>query len=452
MSNPYIQSTADQVAEMLDAIGASSIDQFFHEQVPAEFHLTKDLGLPPALSELEIQQELGGMAARNQSCATLSCFAGGGIYDHFVPSGIMSVAGRSEFVTGYTPYQPETSQGTLQAFFEYQTLISRLYALPVSNASLYDGASALGEALLLALSVREGANAVVLPEALHPDYRALVKTYLSEIGVEVRLARVSTNGTTDLSHLRELVGPDVAAVSVQHPNYLGCLENTAEFVKAAQAADALTVAVADPTTLGVLQPPGDWGADIAVGEGQGLGLNPYAGGETLGLFACKQDFIRKIPGRLVGVAQDRQNRRGFVLTLQTREQHIRRGKATSNICTNHAHNALRATIHLCLMGPQGLARIGRACVRNTQRLRQAIAARKPAALPTSSPTFKEFVVELACPAQEVIETLIPRGFLAGVALEPALGPKYRNRMLVSVTEKRTDAEIDRFATILGEYL
>jgi glycine dehydrogenase subunit 1 len=201
-----------------------------------------------------------------------------------------------------------------------------------------------------------------------------------------------------------------------------------------------------------LQPPGEWGADIAVGEGQGLGLHPYAGGETLGLFTCRQDFIRKIPGRLVGVAQDRQNRRGFVLTLQTREQHIRRGKATSNICTNHAHNALRATIYLCLMGPQGLARIGRACVRNTHRLRSLIAGRKPTAIPFAAPVFKEFAIRLACPATEVIEALLARGFLAGVPLERALGPEYANYLLVSVTEKRTDKEIDRFANALGEYL
>jgi glycine dehydrogenase subunit 1 len=452
MSNPFIQATPEQVTEMLEVIGAASIDELFLEQVPAEFHLNRDLGLPAALSELEIQQQLGDLAAKNESCATLACFAGGGIYDHFVPSAIMAVAGRSEFVTGYTPYQPEVSQGTLQAFFEYQTLVSRLYGLPVSNASLYDGASALGEALLLALGARDGSTAVVLPASLHPDYRALVKTYLSEIGVEIRTARIGADGTTDLAHLRELVGPDVAAVVVQHPNYLGCLENTSAFVDAAQSVDALTVAVSDPTTLGVLQPPGEWGADIAVGEGQGLGLNPYCGGETLGLFTCKQDFLRKVPGRLVGVAQDRQNRRGFVLTLQTREQHIRRGKATSNICTNHAHNALRATIHMCLLGPQGLARVGRACVRNTQRLLKTIASRKPSALPYSAPVFKEFVVRLACPATEAIDALLERGFLAGVSLEPALGPDHRNHLLVSVTEKRTDAEIDRFANALGEYL
>jgi glycine dehydrogenase subunit 1 len=279
-----------------------------------------------------------------------------------------------------------------------------------------------------------------------------VATYLGEIGVEIRVARIGADGTTDVEHLRELVGPDVAAVVIQQPNYLGCLENPAAFVEAAQSVDALTVAVADPTTLGVLQPPGEWGADIAVGEGQGLGLNPFAGGETLGLFTCRQDFIRKIPGRLVGVAQDRQNRRGFVLTLQTREQHIRRGKATSNICTNHAHNALRATIHLCLMGPQGLARIGRACVRNTHRLRSLIAVRKPGAIAFGAPVFKEFAIRLACPATEAIEALLARGFLAGVALEPALGPAYANYLLVSVTEKRTDAEIDRFANALGEYL
>jgi glycine dehydrogenase subunit 1 len=452
MSNPYIQATTDQVEEMLEVIGASSIDELFETQVPLEFHLRRDLGLPPALSELEIQQELGELAARNSSCATHVCFAGGGIYDHFVPSAIMAVAGRSEFVTGYTPYQPEVSQGTLQAFFEYQTMVSRLYGMPVSNASLYDGATALGEALLLALNARDGANTVLLPQALHPDYRALVETYLSELGVEIKPIPLAPDGKTDTQALKKLVSEQVAAVVVQHPNYLGCLEDTADFVSAAQSVDALTVAVADPLSLALLTPPGEWGADIAVGEGQALGLNPYAGGETLGLFTCKQEFMRRIPGRLVGMAQDRNNKRGFVLTLQTREQHIRRGKATSNICTNHAHNALRATIHLCLMGPQGMQRAATACVRGTQRLKKTLISRKPSAVPFSAPVFKEFVVQLACPAREAIDALHKRGFIGGVDLEPALGSDFRNALLVAVTEKRTDQQIDRFAAALGEYL
>lgn len=437
---------------MLARAGASSVDEIFNDQIPPEFQFKGSFDFPPALSEVEILREVGALAEKDLPTTRTVSFLGGGIYDHFVPSAIMHVANRSEYVTGYTPYQPEASQGLLQAFFEYQTLVSRLMEMPVSNASLYDGASALGEALFMALSVRSDRSRVVLPEGLHPDYRSLAETYLSHFGVSIETAPLNReSGTLDLDALRKLVDDQTAVVVLQHPNYFGCLEEAEEVSRIAHEAGALLTAVVDPVSLGLLAPPGSYGADIAVGEGQGLGLNQYAGGESLGLFTCVNDFIRKVPGRLVGVAKDRENRRGFVLTLQTREQHIRRDKATSNICTNHAHNALRATIYMCLMGPQGMQRVARMCARNTARLRQALEARKPGAIPFSAPTFKELVVRLNRPAREVRDALLAKGFLAGIPLDAPAG-KHADHLLVAVTEKRNDAEIDRFAEALGEYL
>ncbi len=452
MSNPYIQTTSAEQEEMLRVAGASSIDEIFSDQIPAEFQFRGEFNLPPALSEMEILRDIGAMADRNIPTSKCVSFLGGGIYDHFVPSAIMHVANRQEYVTGYTPYQPEASQGLLQAFFEYQTLVSRLFEMPVSNASLYDGATALGEALFLALSVRAERTQVVLPAGLHPDYRALVETYLKHFGVTIDTAPVSPEtGTLDLDKLKALLGDQTAAVVVQHPNYFGCLEEAEEVSRLAHEAGALLVAVVDPVSLGVIAPPGSFGADIAVAEGQGLGLHQYAGGEALGVFTCQTEFIRKVPGRLVGVAKDRQNRRGFVLTLQTREQHIRREKATSNICTNHAHNALRSSIHLCLMGPQGMRRVARACSRNLARLRSAITTKNPKAVAFTAPTFKEMTLRLNRPAAEVRDALLAQNFYAGIPLG-SLGSGYENHLLVAVTEKRTDAEIDAFAKALEEYL
>jgi glycine dehydrogenase subunit 1 len=435
---------------MLKVAGAASIAELFEDQVPANLLFQESFGLPPALSEPEIQRELGALAASNRSTGQVVSFLGGGISDHFIPAAVGMVANRSEFLTAYTPYQPEASQGTLQAFFEYQTLVCRLFGMDVSNASLYDGASALGEALFLALGAKPDATSVLLPATLHPDYRALVGTYLKHFGIRIDVVPMR-DGVTDVDAMREMAGPDTAAVVVQHPNYFGCLEDAGEFSRIARRAGALLVAVCDPLSLGVLGPPGTYGADIAVGEGQSLGLRQWCGGETLGIFTCKKEFTRRIPGRLVGIAHDRCDRRGYVLTLQTREQHIRREKATSNICTNHAHNALRATIHLSLMGARGLAWASRRCVRNLHRFRTAIRALKPQADAFGAPCFKEMTVRLREPAEKACAELVSKGFYAGVPAGPAW-PDFENLLLVCVTEQRTDDEIDRFAKVLGDYL
>lgn len=452
MSNPYIQATADQIDQMLSAIGADSIDQVFSDQIPPALQYKDSFELPPALSELELQSHLVELAGKNTPASSFVSFMGGGIYDHFVPTAIMHVANRSEYVTGYTPYQPEASQGLLQAFFEYQTMISRLYDMPVANSSLYDCASAAGEAVFMALGVHPNRKRIVISETVHPDYRNLVQTYMAHFDTQVDIVKHS-DGRCDLEAFDEYLKDDVAAVVVQHPNYFGCLEDVHEIEKRIRACGAMFIVIADPLSLGCLAPPGSYNADIAIGEGQPLGLNQYAGGETIGIFTCKQEFIRRVPGRLVGQTKDREDRRGFVLTLQTREQHIRRAKATSNICTNHAHNALRASIYLCLMGPQGMARAARACARNTQKLRDAFTARKPDALAFSAPVFKEFVVKTTRPATEVQQELMKQGFLAGIPLaRPMNNTDYDRHLLVAVTEKRSDAEIERFAEALGEYL
>lgn len=451
MSNPYIQSTPEQIEEMLQACSAKSIDSIFDDQIPSEFQFKSSHNLPPALSEPELQIHLLDLAGQNSSTNKLTSFLGGGIYDHYVPSAIMHVANRSEYVTGYTPYQPEASQGLLQAFFEYQSLISRLYDMPVSNASLYDCASALGEAVFMALGIKTEATRVIISETIHPDYRELLATYLAHFDVKIDTIP-QKNGQYDQAEFDKALGSDVAAVVVQHPNYFGCLEEVHDLSKKAKDAGALLIAISDPLSLGVLAPPGSYNADIAIGEGQPLGLNQYAGGETIGIFTCQKDFIRKVPGRLVGLAKDKTNRDGFVLTLQTREQHIRRAKATSNICTNHAHNALRATIYMCLMGPQGVSRVARACVRNTERLKAKLQAKSPNCIPFNAAVFKEFVVKLNANAETVCDELLQKGFLAGIPLSRNYGQGYDNYLLVSVTEKRTDKQIDAFAEALEKYL
>lgn len=444
MTNPFIQTTPEEEREMLQRVGASSIDEIFRDQIPAEYQFKGQFDVPPALSELEIQRELGKIAAQNRPTSAFVSFMGGGVYDHFIPSAVGAIANRSEFVTSYTPYQPEASQGTLQAFFEFQTLVARLFDMPVANASLYDGGSALGEAVFLALGVRSDRTGLVIAETVNPEYVEVVQTYLKHFDVTIT-AGTSREGITDIEHLKKVVDQGTAAVVVQHPNFFGCLEEVEEAAAICREAGALFIVIVDPLSLGLIAPPGEYGADIAVAEGQCLGLRQFFGGESLGLFTCKQDFIRKVPGRLVGVARDKQNRQGYVLTLQTREQHIRREKATSNICTNHAHNALRATIYMSLMGPQGLERVARACARNLQRLRSGIEKVNAKAVSFASPCFKEMVLELKRAPAEVCEALRERAILAGVPLDG-------NRLLVCTTEKRTDEQIDELVEALRPYL
>ncbi len=339
---PYIPNTQDDQQAMLQAIGAASIDELF-AMVPAELRLGRELCLLPALGEMELTAHMIQLAGQNLSAACVPCFLGAGSYDHFIPAAVDAIASRSEFYTSYTPYQAEAGQGNLQALFEYQTLVTQLTGMDVSNSSLYDGGSATAEAVLMALDATRRSGRVVVAESVHPEYREILKTYLANFPTEI--VTLKTNeGTISPADLEEAVNADTACVLVEHPNFFGCLEEVETLAEIAHKAGALFIAAVDPISLGLLKRPGEYGADICVAEGQALG-NPMAyGGPYLGIIACREQFLRRMPGRLVGQTTDRRGRRCWVLTLQTREQHIRREKATSNICTNQcfSHSAPRS--------------------------------------------------------------------------------------------------------------
>jgi glycine dehydrogenase subunit 1 len=438
----FAPHTDDDVREMLARIGLDGLDQLF-EQIPPSVRLDRPLDLPEGVSEMEILADLRGLAAANRSADDLVCFAGAGAYDHYVPSVVWALAGRSEFYTSYTPYQPELSQGVLQALFEYQSMICELTGLEVSNASLYDGATALAEAVNLARSA-PGRDRVLVSEAVDPRYVETLRTYGRGAGYEPEVfpVRDGRGGNPQ-------VEGDVAAVIVQHPNRYGILEPARELFGTAHAGGARAVQVFDPLSLGVLAPPGDLRADIAVAEGQVLGNHLNFGGPYLGVIATRLDDVRRMPGRIVGETVDVDGKVGYVLTLQAREQHIRREKATSNICTNQTLMAIAATVYLSWLGPGGLAELGRRCV-----AKAAYTADRLSEIPgveplfPGAPFFKEFAVRLPRPAAEVRDELIGRGFLAGVPLPDADG----HALLVAVTERRTKAEIDALAGAMREAL
>lgn len=443
---PYFYNTpADQQA-MLQAIGAASIDELF-QQIPAENQLQRPLRLPPALTELELAQTLGALAAKNTPAGERPCFLGGGSYDHFVPAVIDTLASRSEFYTSYTPYQPEVSQGNLQVMFEYQTLICQLTGMDVSNASLYDGGSACAEAVLLAMSMT-GREKVVVVGGVHPEYRQILETYFTCIGAKLVLVPAPA-GAALPADVARAVDQNTACVLVQHPNFFGCLEDVPALAAIAHEAGALLVQSCDPISLGLLKRPGDMGADVVVAEGQSLGTPMLYGGPYLGIMACKEAFVRRMPGRIAGQTVDRRGRRCWVLTLQTREQHIRREKATSNICTNQGLFALRAAIYLSLMGPQGMREVAELCVRKAAYAKEQLFASSRFSSPFAGPTFKEFVVrDGQGQVADLLAEAAEQGYLAGVPLEQ-FSPDLADCFLVAVTEKRTRAEIDGWARSLA---
>ncbi|MCI0335042.1 MAG: aminomethyl-transferring glycine dehydrogenase subunit GcvPA [Planctomycetes bacterium] len=444
---PYFYNTpADQQA-MLAAIGESSIEHLF-DLVPRELRLARPLDLPPALSELELAQHMQELGAKNSHIGQKVCFLGGGAYDHFVPAVVDAIASRGEFYTSYTPYQPEVAQGNLQVMFEYQTLICQLTGMDVSNASLYDGGSAAAEAVLLAMSVTGRPKKVVVAAGVHPQYREILRTYFECIGAEL-VTVAAPSGVAAPADVVKAVDSETACVLVQHPNFFGCLEDVAGLAKIAHDAGALLVQSFDPISLGVLKRPGDLGADVAVAEGQSLGTPLLYGGPYLGIMACREQFVRRMPGRIAGQTVDRRGRRCWVLTLQTREQHIRREKATSNICTNQGLFALRAAIYLAEMGPQGLAETAELCVRKAHYARQRLTAGPRLQAAFNQPVFKEFVVRDAQGhVSELLRQALDAGYLAGIPL----GQWYSDLVdcfLVTVTEKRTKAEIDGLAEVLS---
>jgi glycine dehydrogenase subunit 1 len=432
---------------MLDTIGVRDLDELL-EAIPRELRLESPLDLPPPVSEMEAVSLLKKLSLLNGDLDSYVSFLGAGIYDHYIPSVVSHITSRPEFYTAYTPYQPEVSQGTLTAIFEFQTMITELTGMDVSNASVYDGGSALAEAAVLALSVAKNRGELLVSKGVHPFYREVMKTYLG--GQDVTIDEIClSGGLTDLQVLKEKCCDNTAAVIVQSPSFVGSIEDLREIGKSAVSCGALFIAVVDPISLGVLKPPGEFGADIVVGEGQALGNTPSFGGPLFGFFACKDKYKRQLPGRLVGETVDSEGKRGYVLTLQTREQHIRREKATSNICTNQALNALAATVYMSAMGKEGLRETALQCIKKASYARQRIVELKGYSSPWETPVFKEFPVRTPVPPGEIIERLKSNGILAGVDAG-CFDRDLEDILLVAVTERRTRAEIDTFVEILGE--
>jgi glycine dehydrogenase subunit 1 len=444
-SLPYVLNTPADVTAMLAAIGVSSIDELF-APIPPDLRLGRPLDIPAALGEIELSQHVAALGKKNHATGSAVCFLGGGSYDHFIPTVVDAVAGRSEFYTAYTPYQAEASQGSLQAFFEYQTLICQLTGMDVANASLYEGGSAVAEAVLMAINITDRKGDVVVPDTVHPEYRQVLATYLTNLGVKL-VTLPCPDGFLDPAALKAAVSDKTAAVVVQHPNFFGHLEEAAELTRIAKEAGALSVVSFDPISVGLLKRPGDFGADIAVAEGQCLGTPMGYGGPYLGVMACRSEFVRKVPGRLVGETTDRNGKRCWVLTLQTREQHIRRDKATSNICTNQGLFALRATVYLTALGPQGLKETAELCLQKAHYAADEL-AKVPGVSPRfDRPFFKEFAVRVKGDVPGLLQKLQAQGYFAGLHAGrwyPALS----DTLTVAVTEKRTKAEIDGLVAAL----
>jgi glycine dehydrogenase subunit 1 len=439
---PYLYNTPEDQQAMLAAIGVGSIEELF-AMVPSELRLNRELAIPPAMSEIELTQHMAQLAAKNAHAGSKVCFLGGGSYDHFVPAVVDEIAGRGEFYTSYTPYQAEVSQGNLQVVFEYQTLIARLTGLDISNASLYDGGSAAAEAVLMAVSSTSRFGKVIVPASLHPEYRQTIATYLLNLGVEV-VTIDTPRGVLNPQDLAAAVDDTTACVVIQQPNFFGSVEDGAALAKIAHDAGALVVAAFDPLSVGLLKRPGDWGADIAIAEGHTLGTPMQYGGPYLGIMACREKLVRRMPGRIAGQTVDRRGKRCFVLTMQTREQHIRREKATSNVCTNQGLFALRATIYLSLLGPEGLRETANLCLQKSRYAAERICENDRFELAFDAPTFKEFVIrDRQGRVDELLADALDSGFLAGVPLGQWY-PELNDCFLVAVTEKRTKQEINAF--------
>ena len=441
----YTQLTEPDVRTMLGTIGAGSVDDLF-SVIPDEQKLNRALDLPAGLSEMELLADLERLAGANADCTSQVCFLGAGSYDHFIPTVVDALAAQGSFLTGYTPYQAEASQGSLQAFYEFQTLICQLTGLDVANASLYEGASAAAEAVLMARNVT-GRNKIVVSGAVSPETLAVLRTYIGRLAVELVVCPADA-GVTDMDALSSMVDGDTAAVVVQSPNFFGCVERVDAASASAKQAGALSVAIFDPIACALLKPPGLLGADVAVGEGQSLGNPMNLGGPYLGLMAVRQKYMRKMPGRLVGMTQDAVGRRAYCLTLQTREQHIRREKATSNVCTNQGLLAIRSVIYMSLMGRLGMKKAASLCVDGAHYAAERIASLPGFAQRFEAPFFKEFVVRTDRDVDRVLSHCRERGILAGVPL----GQWYEEMadcFLVAVTEKRTKEQLDALIEALA---
>jgi glycine dehydrogenase subunit 1 len=440
----YTQLSEDDAQQMLRTIGVDSLDGLFAPIRP-EQRFTGSLDVPPGVSEFDLMRELESLARKNAPVTENVCFLGGGAYDHFIPTIVDHLAMQSEFLTAYTPYQAEASQGALQVFYEFQTMVCQLTGMDVSNASLYELASAVAEAVLMARSIT-GKRRVIMSKAAHPDCNRVLDTYVRELPIEPVHVNIK-DGLTDLDHLRSLINNDTACVVVQSPNFFGCIERVDQIVKMAHAAGALVIQAFDPISCGILKRPGDLEVDIAVAEGQALGIPLQYGGPWLGILACREAYLRRMPGRVVGVTNDKQGRRGFCLVLQTREQHIKRERATSNVCTNQGLLAIRASVYMAAMGRHGLAKVATLCLDKAHYAASQIANVPGFALRFNQPFFKEFAVRTTKPMERVMAACRANGILAGVPLARWF-PEFEDTFVVAVTEKRTKDEIDRFVEIL----
>ncbi len=442
----YIPHTAGDVTQMLERVGVATLKDLFVE-VPESVRLKRPLDLQELASETELLREFKALAAKNATPETHKSFLGGGAYHHFIPTVIDQLISRSEFYTAYTPYQPEISQGTLQAVFEFQSLICQLTGMAAANASMYDGASACAEAVLMAMRLTRRKR-VLLSRAINPRYRAVVATYCRYLNLELVDVAVADDGRTDLDDLKAKLDDSTAAVVAGYPNYFGVIEDVAALAEQVHGAGArLVTAVAEPVALGLLKSPGELGADIVVGDAQSFGLPLAFGGPYVGFFAVRQKDVRGMPGRLVGETTDLEGQRGFVLTLATREQHIRREKATSNICSNQGLCALMATIFMSLLGKQGLREMAEQNLAKAAYARQQLSAVKGFSLVFNGPAFNEFVVRSEAPVAEVLTSLEKVGILAGIPLGEDY-PELKDCFLVCVTEQNQREEIDALVAAL----
>ncbi|MFN4032186.1 MAG: aminomethyl-transferring glycine dehydrogenase subunit GcvPA [Fimbriimonadales bacterium] len=441
----YIPHTEQDIRQMLDAIGVASIRDLFQD-IPDDLYLDGALPVPEGLDEHALFKRLSLLASRNADSTRSISFLGAGAYDHFIPAAVGAIISRGEFLSAYTPYQPEASQGLLQSIFEFQTMVCELTGMDVANASMYDASTALAESALMACNIT-GRSKVVVSQGVHPHYRQVVRTYLWTNSR--RLVEVPTSaGITDIDALRAALDAETACVIVQYPNFFGLIEPLAPVSEAAHQVGALAIACADPIALGVLKPPGAYDFDIVVGEGQGLGNAMGFGGPMLGLFACKQEHLRRIPGRIVGQTTDAEGRRGFVMTLRTREQDIRREKATSNICTNEALCALASTVFMASLGKSGFRELSETCTQKAHYAAHLLTQIPHVRLKyPNTPFYKEFVLELPRPAHEMCDALLDQNIIAGLPLGD-YEATMQNDLLVCVTETRSREEIEAFAEAL----
>ena len=437
----YTSATDADIREMLAVIGVGTVEELFAE-IPSDVRLKRPIELPDGLSEQEVLEELAALAARNRSADQEVTFLGAGMYDHYVPAVVDSMLSRSEFLTPYTPYQPEVSQGTLQVMFEYQTAMSELTGLPVSNATLYDGPSAAAAAAYLA-KLETKRSKLVFTRGLHPHSRAALETHAAVYRMTTQEVALTGEGATDVEALAAAVDDDTAAVFLQQPNFLGTVEELGPLAEAAKRTGALLICAADPLPLGILKPPGEFGVDICIGEGQSLGNRLDFGGPSFGFITAQERYIRKLPGRIAGETRDQDGKRGFVLTLQTREQHIRREKATSNITTAQTLNALAGIVYLSWLGKRGLVELGELMLRRTHYAREALGLERI----NPGPVVREFAVRVPD-----IDAFFERARAEGINPGYRLGrdyPEYSDGVLVAITERRTKADIDRLATVAG---